>query len=105
MAKVKELSVLVDELRRCGETLADISTGLADLFSSPQGEALPTKTEEDKPKITLVDVRKILAEKSRNGYREEVKALITKYGANVLSEISEEHYPDLLKDAEAIGNG
>ena len=33
MGKVNELSMLVEELRKCGETLVGRSEGLADLFS------------------------------------------------------------------------
>lgn len=33
MGKMNELSMLVDELKKCGETLVGLSEGLADLFS------------------------------------------------------------------------
>lgn len=109
MANVKELSALIGRLRECGENLLDISNSLSEMFSAtdsaePKKEITNVKSDNDSPKISLIDIRKILTEKTRNGHREQVKALITKYGANALSEISEVHYPQLIKEAEAIGN-
>ena len=34
MGKTSELSILIDELKNCGETLIGISQGLSELFSS-----------------------------------------------------------------------
>ena len=52
----------------------------------------------------LEDVRAVLARRSSEGYREEVKGLLKKYGASKLSEISPEHYAALAAEAEAIGH-
>lgn len=60
-----------------------------------------TKKEEIKA-IALEDVRAKLAALSQAGKQKEVKALIKKFGANKLTEVAEEHYAALLKEAEAI---
>ena len=60
--------------------------------------------EEDKPTPTLEEIRVLLADKSRSGHSAEVKALISKYGADKLSEIDPSKYPEMFKEAEAIGN-
>ena len=52
--------------------------------------------------MPLEKVRAVLAEKSVQGRRKEVHALIIKYGAERLSEISPEHYASLLAEAEAL---
>ena len=39
---------------------------------------------------------------SQSGKQAEVKALITRYGARKLSDIPQEKYPELLKDAGEI---
>ncbi len=57
--------------------------------------------KDDKP-ISLEDVRKVLANLSRNGKTKEVKALLQKYGADKLSVINKDDYPALLKDAEEL---
>jgi hypothetical protein len=56
---------------------------------------------EEKP-VTLPEVRAVLAEKSREGHTEEVKALINSLGADRLSEVDPSQYPALLKEAEVI---
>lgn len=53
---------------------------------------------------TLEDVHGILAEKSQAGFSANVKALITKFGADKLSEVDASRYAELVKEAEEIGN-
>ena len=66
---------------------------------------LPLSDEkEEKPVITLEQVRGVLAGKSRDGYTAEVRAIITRHGANRLSEIKHEDYAVVLKEAEELGN-
>ena len=60
--------------------------------------------EEDKHIPTLEEIRALLADKSRSGHSAEVKALISKYGADKLSEVDPSKYPQMFKEAEAIGN-
>jgi len=55
------------------------------------------ETPEEKP-ITLEEIRAAMADKSRDGHREAVKAIITKYGANNLSSLDPKHYADALKE-------
>ena len=50
MGKVSELSMLVDELRKCGGTLVGISQELADMFSGADEEKPPAKRPQQKRK-------------------------------------------------------
>ena len=53
---------------------------------------------------TLEEVRGLLAEKSRSGFRVEVKALLTAHGVEKLSEITDPaELGRLLREAEKIG--
>ena len=52
--------------------------------------------EEKQP--SLEEVRAAMADKSRDGHREAVKAIITKYGANNLSSLDSKHYAAALKE-------
>lgn len=113
MSKMSELSAELDELRRCGEILIGISDTLKELFSTDVEEKATSKPKNQKAKvppepakrsISLTDVRAILAEKSRNGYTADVKALLLKFGANKLSDINPDDYEALLADAEVLGN-
>jgi outer membrane biosynthesis protein TonB len=70
----------------------------------PEVEA-PTEAEEKAPEEkepTLEEVRAAMADKSRDGHREAVKAIITKYGANNLSSLDPKHYRAALKEVGEI---
>ena len=102
MAKVKELSMAVEELRRCGEALINVADSLKDMFSGDSaGECNQAETPSPKP-IPLEKVRAVLAEKSVQGKRKGVQTLIIKYGAERLSDIAPEHYASLLAEAEVL---
>ncbi len=55
--------------------------------------------------ITLVEVRKFLAELSRDGKTSNVRDLLNKLGASKLSEINPENYAALLDDARKLKDG
>lgn len=70
--------------------------------STPSDEqSKVSKSEEASP--TLEEVRAVLAKLSVAGHSAAVKALITKFGADKLSELAPEYYTALLKEAEKIG--
>lgn len=113
MGKMNELSQVITELRDCGKALMNIADSLQEIFSAPaiepdeettvQKEAEKKEaTAPAKPELTFIDVRKILSEKSRAGHTAEVKALLQKYGADKLSELSESHYAAVVAEAEVL---
>lgn len=113
MGKVSELSMLVDELKKCGETLISISEELTGLFSSVEPEKQPVKksvAKKEEPEssvekeLTLEEVRAVLADKSRAGFTEQVKELLKKHGADKLSAVDPAEYKALLADAEVLRN-
>mgnify|MGYP000097947197 CR=1 FL=1 len=59
-------------------------------------------TKKEEKTITQDDLRLVLAEKSRAGKTQEVKMLLRECGADKLSAVPEEKYPELLKKAEAL---
>ena len=46
----------------------------------------------------------MLAEKSHDGLTEQVRSLLQKYGAQKLSAIASDRYPDLLRDAKELND-
>lgn len=60
------------------------------------------EVKQETKAVTLEEVRTKLTNLSQNGKQAEVKALIKKYGAIKLTDISPEKYSDLLKEAEII---
>jgi hypothetical protein len=110
MGKMSELSLVVTELKHCGEALISISESLADLFSGNEDTQTVEKPKAEIPApdenpITLEAVRAVLAEKSRAGHTAKVRELLEKHGAAKLSEINPAEYPALLAEAEVLGNG
>ena len=63
--------------------------------------------EEKKPPVrtaTVEQLRPLLAEKARAGYKAEVKKLLAKYGAEKLSDITDEAVLGaMMEEAERIG--
>ena len=68
--------------------------------AKPKAEEPPP---EKKP-VTFEELRRILSEKTRAGYTEDIRAAILNYGAEKLSDVDPAHYEALLKEVEAIGN-
>lgn len=69
----------------------------------PTVTAEPAETTKPETKdISLEDVRARLATLSQDGKQADVKALITEFGAQKLSDIPAEKYSELLKKAEAL---
>ena len=118
MAKVKEAQMAKDELLDniqkfvlCGRAMLDALEQIAiqsAVFKVQSADETPVEPEpvkaEDPKAATMEEVRGLLAEKSRSGFRAEVKALLTAHGVEKLSEISDPaELGRLLGEAEQIG--
>ena len=97
MGKMNNLSLDLEELRKCATTINEIVDDLESAFSSSR-----EKPKEEKKSVTLEEVRSVLAEKSRAGKTAEVKELLIKFGVNKLSELDASKYDELLKETEGI---
>ena len=72
----------------------------------PAKEPEPERTAGLPKTAAYEEVRAVLAEKARTGFRAEVKALLTRYGARQLSEITDPvQLGEILSEAEAIEHG
>ena len=118
MAKVKEAQMAKDELLDniqkfvlCGRAMLDALEQIAiqsAVFKVQSADETPVEPEpvkaEDPKAATMEEVRGLLAEKSRSGFRAEVKALLTAHGVEKLSEITDPaELGKLLGEAEQIG--
>lgn len=104
---IKGLRSLADALEIAVES---INTHTLESIFSPKGEQPDlfeqVNTTQEKPEeisLTLTDVRKVLAEKSRAGHTEQVRVLLEKYGADKLSAINPTHYKNLVNEATYLG--
>ncbi len=108
MGKMKELAEQIAELKHCGEILIGISETLTEMFSAaddekPKKEAVkPEPAKEEKKIYSFEEVRAVLAAKSRDGHTDEVKAIISSFGVEKLSDIDPDQYEELLKKVEVI---
>ena len=89
---MEDLAAKIEDLRLSAKSIMDIADELAKNLSS----------EEPTPP-SLEDVRHKLILAAQAGFSAEVKALITKYGADRLSAVDPSHYAALLSEADAIG--
>ena len=129
MGKVKllldvigDLRSLADSLQAVADAVADNGTAEAEMTTTKEPEETgkagkngkaaarntakkDTKAAKQEPvekPLTLEEVRAVLAEKSRSGHTEEVRALLNKHGADKLSEIDPAEYAALLAEAEVL---
>lgn len=96
------LASLAAELETCGQTLLKIAEALQAKEKAPIPK--PQKQEPASQKFTLEEVRKVAADKSRQGFTEEVRNLIHRYKAEKLSGLDAAKYEAFLKDLEVMGH-
>lgn len=87
------------EVAKSMRSLADSIEALA---TDEQHDADVEAVREPATKITFEDLRAVLAVLTRDGKQQEVKKLITEYGAAKLSDVPEEKYQELLDKAREI---
>ena len=96
------MASLAAELETCGKALLQIAEALR---VEEKATAPETPKKEPAPRtLTLEEVRKVAADKSRQGFTEEVRNLIHHYGADKLSSMDPEKYEAFLKDLEVMGH-
>ena len=82
------------------DQLAVIRVQLDELEKEIRG--MMTPKEEEKPPVTMADVRRLMAEKWNLGKRDEVRSLLAAYGAQKLTDVSPGHYEELAEKIEAL---
>lgn len=116
MSKIKLALEVVSDLKSLAESIETLVHAMESNEVANEANEEPTKKkskgkakaeEPKKPEVkeepeekqpTLEEVRAAMADKSRDGHREAVKAIITKYGANNLSALDPKHYAAALKE-------
>ena len=118
MSKINDVTAVIEKIGKCSESLVIISEQIsfiaktvAEILSELQKDSDKTapriekKQEPAKEKtLSLTEVRKILADKSRAGFTAEIKQILIRHGAEKLSEIAPSEYAALVADVEVLGN-
>ena len=105
MSRMKLLLDVIEDIRSLADSLQAVATALgqSDLEEAAAPAPTPATPADPPPKaITLEEVRAVLAERSHDGYTDQVRGLLQKYGAEKLSGVDPKHYAALLKDAEEL---
>ena len=101
-----KMQQLGDDLARLAASIAEIAKELKSVshvdHDNCESESQVESAAPQKPKLTLEEVRGILADKASNGHREAVQALIHKHGAKKLSDIDPAAYQSLIEEASAL---
>ena len=97
----KEAEVLIEGLRKLSKELEYIAAAL----EAKEDAAMPPVQEAPAKAWTLEEVRGLMADKARSGYRAEVKAILAAHGADKLSDVTDPaELAAIAADAEVIGN-
>ena len=96
------LENLANEMANCTKTLLRIVEALENEMNNSTAE--PEKVIPERKALSFEEVRKTAADKSRQGFTDEVRSLIQKYGADKLSGIDAAQYEVFLKELEVIGH-
>ena len=103
----KDKATLVEGLKRICADVAVLVTLFED-DEPPDKQDTPAEEEPKAPEkvYTYEEVRAILAEKSRTGFRAEVKAILTKHGVAQLSDVKDPSvFAAIVAEAEEIKVG
>ena len=94
----KEKELLITGLKKLSSDMAELAAAL---------ESKETQKKEEPTRIyTYEEVRGILAEKARTGFRAEVKAILTAHDLKQLSDVrDQETLAAIVAEAEVLGNG
>ena len=114
-AMADAMQAIVDD---CAEQLAlrkvageTDETMLNEVFGQPKAAVMPADepapTEEkpaapEKPKLSIVELRAFVAERSTPENRPKIKAILTKFGVKKLTELPEEKYAAVMEEVAAL---
>lgn len=120
MEQANELSLQINKLKSCVETLTGIAEALEKMLSGQEGKGAQgnagtqAQPREKRATIRLDDDEPMSFDEMRHRITLLLQAglssdalleLAAKYGAKKLSEIDPSHYEDLLADAQAMTDG
>lgn len=99
MSRIKLALDVVHDLRALADSLEVLANAVASGDPDTQDAAAQ---QEEAPKLTIVELRAFVAERSTPENRPKIKAILTKFGVNKLTELKEEQYVPLMKEVAAL---
>ena len=105
MSRTKLLLDVAEDIRSLADSLQTLANAISEDDVADEAPAAAVEPAAKPPvTVTLEQVRAVLAEKSHDGLTEQVRGLLQKYGAQKLSAIASDRYPDLLRDAKELND-
>lgn len=101
MSKMSEMDSVIKDLRDAASSINSIANYLCDLFMAEENST----PEPEKKAMTFEEVRAILAQKSRDGFKDQIREILTKHGSSKLSGVDPAEYDAVVAEVEALGNG
>ena len=102
MDKNKIIQNIIADLKSITDSLEILGKMLNESADLEETEQKKYTKEIEQRQPTLEEVRAAMAEKNREGHREEIKTILVKYGANKLTALDPEHYAEVLKKVSEI---
>lgn len=75
---------------------------VVEVGDEPQPEPEPVKEGPAAPVITIDDVRRKFKEKANTGNKAHMREILQHYGADCVSNLSPEHYADVMQELELV---
>ena len=84
------------------EKLKNVAEALTNLANTILALTAVSEAQEEAKPLKIEDVRSVLAKLSSQGKTSEMKALLSQFGANTLSDVDPANYAELLIEAQKI---
>lgn len=92
---------LGNDLSCLAASIAEIAEELKAMYDFDHDDVPEPLVEQPKPPA-IAEVRAFLADKSRDGHTEAVRAIILRHGSGKLSEVDPDKYADILAEAREL---
>lgn len=99
MSKMAELDAALTALSELSSAISETIQNVRELLGAD-----PEPAQAPVPKTyTIEEVRAVLLKKRRDGFRDEVKALLAAHGAERLTDVDPTEYAAMIQETEGIG--
>lgn len=100
MSKMKLLLEVVQDLRALAASIETLANAANDQDGVP--ETSPASAPPSQPKLSIVELRAFVAERSTPENRPKIKAILNAFGVGKLTELPEDQYEALMKEVAAL---
>lgn len=100
MSKIKLLHDVINDMRSLADSLESLASAMFNVDNNIN--PTPTVKVEQKPAVTHEQVRELAVKLSKTGKRDDVKALLNKYGTTNITSIKPEQLENFYDELKAM---